>query len=163
MPNNVRLDNAAFDGMATEMALRQLGGADIKKMVGQQYQIDFPLKDGYKLRYVYTINTNNALFLQRLLPYPMRPEKFATQKELIKYIKDDVLQFTNAQNSKNFGLFVDTLNKMHELAFHAEDTFLNFNVDAARVQKLFDTLSGLLSGMENTRSEAEKIDVKSAE
>ena len=159
MPNNVRLDNAAFDGMATEMALRQLGGADIKKMVGQQYQIDFPLSDGYKLRYVYTINTNNALFLQRLLPYPMRPEKFATQKELIKYIKDDVLQFTNAQNSKNFGLFVDTLNKMHELAFRAEDTFLNFNVDAARVQKLFDTLSILLSGMENTRSEAEKIEV----
>ncbi|MBR2743282.1 MAG: hypothetical protein IKD89_06780 [Clostridia bacterium] len=157
MPNNVRLDNAAFDGMATEMALRQLGGADIKKMVGQQFQIDFPLEAGYKLRYVYTINTNNALFLQRLLPYAMRPEKFATQKELIKYIKDDVNQFKNAQKSKNFASFVTALNKLHELAYSAEDTFLNFNVDAAKVQHLTSTIETLLSDMEATQSASDKI------
>lgn len=153
------IDNRAFDGLITEMALRQLGGAEIKKMRGLQYQIDFPLKDGYKVRYVYTINTNNALFLQRLLPYPMRPARFDSETSLIKFISLDFEKFKNAQNSHNFKGFVTAINKMHDITAEFEDAFLNYNVAGEKIGNFSQTLGEIMENIAEIKALAYKIEL----
>lgn len=157
--NRANMDNGAFDGVITEMALRQLGGAEIKKMRGLQYQIDFPLKDGYKVRYVYTINTNNALFLQRLLPYPMRPEKFDTESNLIKFIKIDFEKFKNAQNSNNFKSFIVAMSKIHDITAEFEDAFLNYNLASENIGKFSNALNEINQNVSEIKAIADKIEL----
>lgn len=150
--------NDSFDGAITELALRQLGGAEIVKMHGLQYQISFPLKNDYKVRYVYTINHKGALFLQRLSPYPMRPARFTSETELIKFISADYEKFKNAQNSKNFGKFIDAVNTVIDLTNEFEEVFLNYNVAADKIDRFSAAMEETLGKVSNIKNKAEKID-----
>jgi len=149
--------NESFDGVITEMTLRQLGGAEIKKMHGLQYQISFPLNDDYKVRYVYTINNGGALFLQRLAPYPMRPARFASETELIEFIKTDYKKFQNAQNSSNFGKFIEAVNTVIDLTIEFEEVFLNYNVSADKIERFSTAMEETLGKVSNIKNKAKRI------
>mgnify|MGYP000967194873 FL=1 len=81
--NTVSGDIIAFN-------LKQLGATDIKVFDSRMHIANFDLGNGLVVSYVFNITRKDKFFLQRMRPYAMVKGKYADQREIIEFIKDDI-------------------------------------------------------------------------
>ena len=73
--------------------LIQLCESDIKVLDCRMLIANFDLVNGLVFSYVFNITRKDKFFLQRMRPYAMVKGKYADQREIIEFIKDDITRF----------------------------------------------------------------------
>ena len=69
-------------------------------------------------------------------PYAMVHGKFASDQEIIDFITEDLKRFENAKNSHNFDTFLLISHLGHHITENIEQLFLNYNVDADKLEAI---------------------------
>ena len=135
--------------------LRQLGATSIKEFNSIMHIAEFDLGDGLIVSYVFNITRHNKYFLQRVQPYTMIHGKFASDQEIIDFISSDLKRFQNAKNSHNFDTFLLISHLGHHVTENIEELFLNYNVDADKLEdiekELEDSLTHILGLFDNSK------------
>lgn len=134
-----------FFGDIVNAGLRQLGVSSIESIRnGILYIAKFELNDGIKLAYVFNITKKQRYFLQRVLPYPMSYGYFKSPEDIVRFIREDLEKFQNAQNSHNFKQFLDISETFHEASLAWEKLFLERNVSKEAMDELERSVAALL-------------------
>lgn len=134
---------STFSGDFIDTTLYQLGASKIKVVGGKQHVADFDFGDGPSLTYIFTITNENRFYLQRARPYPMVHGRFASEKEIIAFIKKDSRAFLNARNSRNYQNFVETARDVLSLTEEVEQLFMNQNVSQEDLSALHQECTAL--------------------
>ena len=132
--------------------LRQLGATSIKEFNSIMHIAEFDLGDGLIVSYVFNITRHNKYFLQRMQPYAMVHGKFASDQEIIDFITADLKRFENAKNSHNFNTFLLITENIEQL-------FLNYNVDADKLESIEDSLEESLVEIQSLFEKSDKLDL----
>ncbi len=120
-----------------ELCIKQLReiGAEVMSVQGVMFFVRFDL-EGFKIVYLYRINTYNDYYLERIKPYPSPGGTFKTEEQVVDMINIDVEQFRNAMNSKNFDLFIQIITKLCNAVRKFEDLFLYYNVSREELESI---------------------------
>ncbi|MDD3184892.1 MAG: hypothetical protein ACOX1S_01700 [Anaerostipes sp.] len=156
------MNRNSITGDFININLRQLGATSIKEYNSIMHIAEFDLGDGLIVSYVFNITRHNKFFLQRVQPYAMIHGKFASDREIIEFIEEDLLHFKNAKNSSNFNSFLLISHLGHHVTENIEKLFLNYNVDADKLEKIKEELSTSLNDILEQFEQAKKIDFESA-
>lgn len=151
------INNAHGDTIETR--LRHLGASSIKKINGILYFIEFDIDDDLKISYTYNINTQNKYFLQRIEPYPLPQGVFDKEYEVVSFIEKDLLKFSNAKKSHNFDLFLSITNGLNDMFVSMEKLFLNYNIDKADLEKLYNDIDDFYSIIQESKKRSPKIEL----
>ncbi|MDD4372130.1 MAG: hypothetical protein PHD56_13800 [Anaerostipes sp.] len=155
------MNRNSITGDFININLRQLGATSIKEYNSIMHIAEFDLGNGLIVSYVFNITRHNKFFLQRVQPYAMIHGKFASDREIIEFIEEDLLHFKNAMNSSNFNSFLLISHLGHHVTENIEKLFLNYNVDADTMEKIKEELSTSLNDILGQFEQAEKIDLES--
>ena len=139
--------------------LRQLGATSIKEFNSIMHIAEFDLGDGLIVSYVFNITRHNKYFLQRMQPYAMVHGKFASDQEIIDFITADLKRFENAKNSHNFNTFLLISHLGHHITENIEQLFLNYNVDADKLESIEDSLEESLVEIQSLFEKSDKLDL----
>ncbi len=142
--------------------LRQLGATSIKEFNSIMHIAEFNLGDGLIISYVFNITRHNKYFLQRVEPYSMIHGKFASSQEIIEFITEDLKRFENAKNSHNFNTFLLISHLGHHVTENIEQLFLNYNVDAHKLEEIQDNLESSLKDILKLFDSSEKISLSAS-
>ena len=102
--NTVSGDIIAFN-------LKQLGATDIKVFDSRMHIANFDLGNGLVVSYVFNITRKDKFFLQRMRPYAMVKGKYADQREIIEFIKDDITRFKMSSQLNNIDKYIELAEK----------------------------------------------------
>ncbi len=109
------------------------------------------------LLYVYNVNHKGNYFLERIKPYPLALDEFGSETDVVKLIAKDVEKFRNALNSSHIDEYI-SMGKQIASAFSTfEDTFLNYNIPAEKVEKIFKKVLALEYEIDMIRDIAKQI------
>ena len=122
--------------------LRQLGATSIKEFNSIMHIAEFDLGDGLIVSYVFNITRHNKYFLQR-----------------IDFITADLKRFENAKNSHNFNTFLLISHLGHHITENIEQLFLNYNVDADKLESIEDSLEESLVEIQSLFEKSDKLDL----
>ena len=142
--------------------LRQLGATSIKEFNSIMHIAEFNLGDGLIISYVFNITRHNKYCLQRVEPYSMIHGKFASSQEIIEFITEDLKRFENAKNSHNFNTFLLISHLGHHVTENIEQLFLNYNVDAHKLEEIQDNLESSLKDILKLFDSSEKISLSAS-
>ena len=120
--NTVSGDIIAFN-------LKQLGATDIKVFDSRMHIANFDLGNGFVVSFVFNITRKDKFFLQRMRPYAMVKGKYADQKEIIAFIKDDIARFKKLIELDSIDKYVEIAEKIGNAYVRIEHNFLHLNVD----------------------------------
>ena len=134
---------STFSGDFIDTTLYQLGASKIKVVGGKQHVVDFDFGDGLPLTYIFTITNENRFYLQRARPYPMVHGRFASEKEIIAFIKKDSRAFRNAKNSRNYQNFVAAARDVLSLTEEVEQMFMDQNISPDDLSALHQACTAL--------------------
>lgn len=140
--------------------LRQLGACKIEELNSNLHIVDFKLENGLEVSYVFNITKGNKFFLQRMKPYAIPHGKFADDREIIEFIKNDIAKFKNASNSRNFEKFLKISEKGNEFVYWMECVFLNHNVDEEVLDSIEKDIDVILGNIKDCRIKSREIEVK---
>lgn len=149
-----------FEGSIMEMELQQIDGAHVDSIDGVQYHISFEMQGDYRLSFVYHVNTNRDYFLQRVSPYPHAHGRFYDEKDVVDFIKTDVIKFRNAEKSSNYSCFVESTQKVQVITSAMEELFLNHNVDCQKLNKIDTALQTILDEISRFSDTTELIKIE---
>ena len=128
--------------------LRQLGATSIKEFNSIMHIAEFDLGDGLIVSYVFNITRHNKYFLQRMQPYAMVHGKFASDQEIIDFITEDL---------KRTFLLISHLG--HHITENIEQLFLNYNVDADKLEAIEDSLEDSLVEIQSLFEKSDKLNL----
>lgn len=134
-----------------EMQLKQMG-AEVQTIHGILSYVKIMIGT-VEVFYAYNLNAKDKFFLQRITPYPLGAGVFSTQKQVLNYIKHDIEQFKNANNSKVFHKFIEVNYRTHRTSHELEDLFLNYNVPAEKMREIegyLDHISNVIDELKQT-------------
>ena len=120
--NTVSGDIIAFN-------LKQLGATDIKVFDSRMHIANFDLGNGLVVSYVFNITRKDKFFLQRMRPYAMVKGKYADQREIIEFIKDDITRFKMSSQLNNIDKYIELAEKTGSAYERMEHIFLHHKVD----------------------------------
>ena len=72
---------------------------------------NFDLGNGLIVSYVFNITRKDKFFLQRMRPYAMVKGKYADQREIIEFIKDDITRFKMSSQLNNIDKYIELAEK----------------------------------------------------
>lgn len=150
--NTVSGDIIAFN-------LKQLGATDIKVFDSRMHIANFDLGDGFIVSYVFNITRKDKFFLQRMRPYAMVKGKYANQKEIIEFIRDDITRFKLSRNLNDAERYINLAEKTGNLYERLEHIFLHHKVDEAIFDRLNTEINELADEVEKIHKESEIIKV----
>jgi len=134
------------------MKLQQMG-AKVDVINSTLCYVNFDL-EGLVLQYVYNVTRKGNYFVERVLPYPLALEEFDDEKDVVKLIKDDVDKFKNALKCHHIESFINIAKQIHKTFNSFEDTFLNYNIPAEKVNKIYKKIQALDLEIEIIRDNA---------
>ena len=150
-----------FIGDIVTANLRQLGASSIKEVRnGVLYIAKFHLADGMELAYAFNITKEENFFLQRIAPYPMSYGQFNSADAITEFLKGDLEQFANAQNSHNFKRFLEISETYRESIVEWEKLFLSRNVSKEAMERMQQSAEELLQSIRKANTECPEISLK---
>lgn len=138
-----------------KMMLAQMG-ADVTSLHGIICYIRFKL-DNVELAYVYNLNANNQYYLQMIKPFHEGAGVFSKPQEIVKYIKDDLKQFSNAHNSKHFDDFIEVDRRLYAAVQNVKDVFMTYNVPKQKMLQIKEKIGEVDALLEEIRSTCPQI------
>ena len=139
--------------------LRQLGATDIKVFPSKMHIANFDLGDGLIVSYVFNINRKDKYFLQRMRPYAMVKGKYADQKEIIEFIKDDIARFKKSSKLNDVKMYINLNEKINGIYERMEHIFLHHNVDSELIGRLTNEVEKMAVEIEDIHKQSEIIDM----
>lgn len=121
--------------------LQQLG-AKVNVIRSTLCYVDFDLEE-LELQYVYNVNHKGNYFLERIKPYPLALEEVGSEKDVIKLISKDMEKFKNVLKSSHSQEYIAMANQISKTFSTFEDTFLNYNIPAEKIQKIYKKILAL--------------------
>lgn len=100
------LQDTFTDNMVNGL-LKQRGATSIKTKPAYINIAKFELSDSVTVVYLYELKENEAIYLQRLEPYPMTMGQIDDENQLVAVIEEDIKKFKDALTSKNFNKFIE--------------------------------------------------------
>lgn len=146
------------NGEVIDMMLRQLGAEKIMKVSSNMHIATFDLGDGFEVSYVFNITHGNKYFLQRMKPYSMVHGKFASYREIIDYITNDICKFRKAKEVNGIYHFMTVEKEVEDVKERLEHIYLYHDVSHAQFNELRDDVDALLKKLENTNLKTSAID-----
>lgn len=119
--------------------------------------VEFELSETQSLEYLYTLNRDGVITLQRVSPYPLYLGQPANDDELVFRIVEDVSLFKNAAKSSNFDKFISLSSRMSYLNQHIERLFLENNVPSKYLDLIDEKLSDLFDAIEKAQDDSDNI------
>ena len=119
--------------------------------------VEFELSETQSLEYLYTLNRDGVITLQRVSPYPLYFGQPANDDELVFRIVEDVSLFKNAAKSSNFDKFISLSSRMSYLNQHIERLFLENNVPSKYLDLIDEKLSDLFDTIEKAQDDSDNI------
>ena len=119
--------------------------------------VEFELSKTQSLEYLYTLNRDGVITLQRVSPYPLYLGQPANDDELVFRIVEDVSLFKNAAKSSNFDMFISLSSRMSYLNQHIERLFLENNVPSKYLDLIDEKLSDLFDTIEKAQDDSDNI------
>ena len=150
--NTVSGDIIAFD-------LKQLGATDIKVFDSRMHIANFDLGNGLVVSYVFNITRKDKFFLQRMRPYAMVKGKYADQREIIEFIKDDITRFKMSSQLNNIDKYIELAEKTGSAYERMEHIFLHHKVDDKIMDRLNTELNDLADELEEIHKDSEVLKV----
>lgn len=154
------MNKDTVSGDIIDLKLRQMHASKITYVNSNMYIVDFKLKSGIIVSYVFNITKGDKYFLQRMRPYAMVQGKYADTREIVHFIKKDLEKFRNAERSSNFKQFVDISKKSLDLAAAVENLFLNHNVPKDELDSIGENLEHMLERIKAISEQSEEIILK---
>ena len=155
------MNRNSVSGDIIDFSLKQLG-AKISKFNSQMHLVEFDINEKCLVSYIFTITREDKFYLQRLKPYPLWEEKYASVDEIVKFIEKDIAKFRNAANSNNFDKFIEIAQSSVFISQYLENLFLNYNIDREMLDNIEVGIKEIMEviQMHNTEEAYEKIKVK---
>lgn len=119
--------------------------------------VEFELSETQNLEYLYTLNREGTITLQRVLPYPLYLGQPANDDELVFRIVEDVSLFKNAAKSSNFDKFISLCSRMSYLNQHIERLFLENNVPSKYLDLIDEKLSDIFDTIVKAQDDSDNI------
>jgi len=141
--------------MQNTMKLQQLG-AKVQVINSKLCYVNFDI-GGFKIQYVYNVNSKGNYFLERIKPYPLPLKEFESEQDIVDIIDIDVEQFRNALKSHNIEGFINISRKLNQTLKKFEDLFLYYNVPAAEIDVMINKLTDFDDEIEKMKGEAERL------
>lgn len=154
------MNKDTVNGDIIDLKLRQMHASKITYVNSNMYIVDFKLKSGILVSYVFNITKGDKYFLQRMRPYAMVQGKYADTREIVHFIKKDLEKFRNAERSSNFKEFVDVSKKGLDMAAAVEDLFLNHNVPKEELDSINAELERLIDHVKSVSEQSKEIILK---
>jgi len=141
--------------MQHSFKLQQMG-AKVNVINSKLCYIRFDVS-GFKIEYVYNVNTKGKYFLERIKPYPLAMKEFDREEDVIQIIEIDLSQFKSAIKSHNINSFIDISRKLNKTLKKFEDLFLYYNVPTEEVDSLMSNLNQFDSNIEEIKSKSKRL------
>ncbi len=109
------------------------------------------------IAYMYWHKKNGDYFVERILPYYMPVGDFKQEETIIESISNDIDQFKNAANSKNFNKFVNIDSKIMKLVRLFEDLYLYYNIDKENIEKLDKEINHVYETIFDIQKNSERV------
>lgn len=138
------------------MKLQQLG-AKVNVINSTLCYVNFDIS-GFVLQYVYNVNYKGNYFLQRTKPYPLAIQVFDSEKGVVELIKRDVDKFRNALKCHHIDSFITIARQINSTFRSFEDTYLNYNIPAEKVEKIHKKIQALELEIEIIRENAASLE-----
>lgn len=129
-------NNVCFSDEMINMILRQMGAVSIKTTPGNINIVKFQVAPQMKVSYMYDVEDEEGIYLQRIEPYPKRIGKLYSEQDLISIISGDLGKFKCAANSSNFAKFLNVAGNVLSFDREIENLFLIRNVAGDDLDKL---------------------------
>lgn len=141
--------------------LQQMG-AKVNVINSTLCYVNFDIS-GFILQYVYNVNHKGNYFLERTRPYPLAMQELDSEKGIVDLIKTDVEKFKNALKCHHIDSFINIARRINHTFENFEETFLNYNIPAEKVESIFEKIRELESGLEDIRNTAKKLEFDNIE
>lgn len=141
--------------------LQQMG-AKVNVINSTLCYVNFDIS-GFILQYVYNINHKGNYFLERTRPYPLAMQELDSEKGIVDLIKIDVEKFKNALKCHHIDSFINIARRINYTFESFEDTFLNYNIPAEKVESMYEKIRVLESELEDIRNTAKKLEFNDIE
>jgi len=135
--------------------LQQMG-AKVTVIGSTLCYVNFDL-DGLELQYVYNVNHKGNYFLERTRPYPLAIEELGSEKDVVKLINKDLEKFKNVLKSSHSAEYIAMADQISRTFSKFEDTFLNYNIPAEKVEKMYKKILALEFEIDVIRDIAKQI------
>ncbi len=140
------------------MAFKQLDATDIETINTKTILVNFTLENDTEVTYMCSAHEEGEIYLQRVLPYPIRQIKFGNTLDILKFINKDMKLFKNASKSSNFPLFLEIIEKNYDIRANIERLFLEHNVDHDFLTEVLNELNQVTIEINEENEESEILD-----
>jgi hypothetical protein len=123
------------------LKLQQLG-AKVNVINSTLCYVNFDIS-GFVVQYVYNVNHKGNYFLERTRPYPLAIQEFDSEKDVVALIKMDVDKFKNALKCHHIDKFITIARQINSTFISFEDAFLNYNIPAEKIDKIYKKIQAL--------------------
>lgn len=148
------------NGDVIDMMLSQLGAKEIRNFSSTMHIANFDLGDGLEVSYVFNITHGDKYFLQRMKPYAMVNGKYASYKEIIEFITDDISKFRKAKEVNDAKIYLKLTEEMEQVKLRIEHIFLNHDVSVEDFRVILDGFNLLLEKVEIANRKSDIIEME---
>lgn len=135
--------------------LQQMGGK-VNVINSKLCYVRFDVS-GFKIEYVYNVNSKGKYFLERIKPYPLALKEFEREEDVIQIIEIDLNQFRSAIKSHNINSFIDISRNLNMTLKKFEDLFLYYNVPKEEVENLMGNLKKFEENIDVIKGKSKRI------
>lgn len=153
------MQKSDVNGDVIDMMLSQLGAKEIHNFSSTMHIASFDLGDGLEVAYEFNITRKDKYFLQRMKPYAMVHGKYASYKEIIDFITEDIAKFKKAKEINDAAIYLKLAEEMDHVKSRTEHIFLNHNVSVEDFKSMLDGFNSLLEQVELANKKSDKIKI----
>lgn len=154
------MQKSNVNGDVIDIMLNQLGASKIENFSSTMHIVTFDLGDGLEVAYVFNITHGDKYFLQRMKPYAMVNGKYASYKEIIDCITEDISKFKKAKEVNDADIYLKLANEMEQVKTRTEHIFLNHDVSIEDFRAILEGFNSLLERVELANKKSDKIELK---
>ncbi|MFA9376545.1 MAG: hypothetical protein ACERKZ_07305 [Lachnotalea sp.] len=147
------------NGDVIDMMLSQLGAKEIHHFSSTMHIVNFDLGDGLEVSYVFNITRGDTYFLQRMKPYAMIHGKYASYKEIIDFITEDITKFRKAKEINDTDIYLKLAEEIEQVKTRTEHIFLNHDVSLEDFRLIQEGFNTLLKWIELANKKSDKIEI----
>ncbi|MCT4594080.1 MAG: hypothetical protein N4A57_07425 [Anaeromicrobium sp.] len=141
-----------------EICMEQLKktGAEIIDFEGVMFFVKYKVgKIG--IVYLYHRGTDNTYLLERVKPYSMLINQYRKEEEVVTAITNDIDQFRNAANSKNFPDFLSVDQDFTKIVRYFEDLYLYYNIDKEDLTLMKDEIKKVVDLILDIKNRSKRV------
>ncbi|QXM06330.1 hypothetical protein [Crassaminicella indica] len=135
--------------------LRKIG-AEVMEIEGIMFIVKYH-KNNLNIQYLYRINPDNTYLLERIKPYALLLSEHPSEESVITAIKNDIDQFKNARQSKNFDDFVKIDKDLTKIVRYFEDLYLYYNINKDDIELLKNEVQNMAKAILEVKDRSERV------